>query len=285
MHPGFWEIATRASDLAFSLRIKTNGHGWTADAVRRLYEEVRPFRVEVSLHGARPETHDQQTRVKGSFDRLMTVLPLMVSQGLRVKLNCSLTTWNAGEIKEMTALAEDLGLLLILNTTVSPRDNGDLTPLMIAATPAQMEEVRAFAAFREGRVAVESEPDEIPAELASRKNCGAGSSSLTIDPFGNVYPCVQWRRPVGNILQKSLSEIWMGNRALEEVRDLAVAAKIVRDSLPAIPEGGFCPGLAEVSTGHAASPYALPSIPVHHMNRAETISRRTNGPQDPANPR
>lgn len=261
MHPGFWEIATRASDLAFSLRIKTNGHGFTEDSIERLYRDVRPFRVEISLHGGRAETHDRQTRVPGSFARLMTVIPAMLRAGLRVKLNSTLTSWNVGEVEEMWELAESFGVLLTLNPVVSPRDNGDLTPLMIAPSSDEMERVYALEAVRQAHIQVESEPDEVPREAGSEKACGAGSSSVTIDPFGDVLPCVQWRRPVGNILDRSLRDIWSGNGRLGEVRELAVAAKRTRDSLPQLPAGGFCPGMAEIASGFAASAYSLPVVP------------------------
>ena len=191
----------------------------------------------------------------------MTVIPAMLRAGLRVKLNSTLTSWNVGEVEEMWALAESFGLLLTLNSVVSPRDNGDLTPLMIAPSGAEMERVHALDAVRHARIQVESEPEEVPREAGSEKVCGAGSSSVTIDPFGDVYPCVQWRRPVGNILDRSLRDIWSGNTRLGEVRELAVAAKRTRDSLTQLPDGGFCPGMAEIASGFAASAYTLPVVP------------------------
>jgi MoaA/NifB/PqqE/SkfB family radical SAM enzyme len=82
------------------------------------------------------------------------------------------------------------------------------------------------------------------------KHCGAGSSGLAIDPYGNVYPCVQWRRPVGNLHERSLTEIWLGSRGLDEVRQLTVAAK---GAVDASGPGGmllnFCPGTAQSVTG------------------------------------
>jgi len=39
--------------------------------------------VEVSLHGASAETHDRQTRVEGSFDRLLANLQEMLARGRR----------------------------------------------------------------------------------------------------------------------------------------------------------------------------------------------------------
>ena len=53
------------------VRIKSNGHALAARLARRLQDEVDPYMVEVSLHGASAATHDRQTRVPGSFERLV----------------------------------------------------------------------------------------------------------------------------------------------------------------------------------------------------------------------
>jgi MoaA/NifB/PqqE/SkfB family radical SAM enzyme len=82
------------------------------------------------------------------------------------------------------------------------------------------------------------------------KHCGAGSSGLAIDPYGNVYPCVQWRRPVGNLHERTLTEIWLDSRGLDEVRGLTVAAKgAVEASGPGGMLLNFCPGMAQSLTG------------------------------------
>jgi MoaA/NifB/PqqE/SkfB family radical SAM enzyme len=88
-----------------------------------------------------------------------------------------------------------------------------------------------------------------------REACGAGSSGIAVDPFGNVYPCVQWRRAVGNLHERSIRDIWAGNAELEEVRRMSEEVK--RNLVP----GGlsmFCPGTAEGLTG---SP--IPGLPLH----------------------
>jgi hypothetical protein len=58
--------------------------------------------------------------------------------------------------------------------------------------------------------------------------CSAAIKSFTIDPYGNVFPCVMWRRPLGNILRQDIFDIWYGeNAALKEVREATVKIKEV----------------------------------------------------------
>lgn len=253
-HPDFFRIGALARELGFVVRVKTNGHAVRGELARRLREEVDPFVVEVSLHGATAETHDRQTRVAGSFSRLLANLREMLALGLRVKVNSTLTSWNENEIEGMYALTDSFSVPLRFDLQVSPRDDGDRTPLSIAPTREGIARLMRVDDGRAGGGEQQvAKPDDMPP--APGKHCGAGSAGITIDPFGNVYPCVQWRRPVANLHIQSMREIWGANAALDEIRNTTTA---VRDVVAAHPRGkllNFCPGLAEVLTG---SPLLVP---------------------------
>jgi MoaA/NifB/PqqE/SkfB family radical SAM enzyme len=190
-HPGFFEIGRRACELGFVVRVKSNGHGLRGKVARRLKEEVDPYMVDVSLHGARAATHDRQTRVPGSFDRLMENLPRLLDLGVRLKINATLTRWNEDEIDGMLEIADRLGVPVTLNPTLSPRDDGDREPLSIAASrDARLRLYRTLADRAERRRAGSREQaadvarpgDEALPTPAVDKSCGAGSSGVTVDP-------------------------------------------------------------------------------------------------------
>ncbi len=274
-HPDFLALGRRARELGFVLRIKSNGHALRGELARRLREEVDPFLVEVSLHGATAATHDRQTRVPGSFDRLLANLQEMRTLGLRVKVNSTLTAWNEGEIEAMFDLVETLGLAFQVDPEVTPRDDGNRDPL--AVTPSREGILNLFAVQAErarrwqeaNAAAGEPSPsgaagapsasgaarapgpsigkagDDGTMAGSPQKHCGAGSSGIAVDPYGNVYPCVQWRRAVGNLHQRSLREIWSGSADLAEIRGLTARAKQLVDGYGAAGALlNFCPGAA-----------------------------------------
>lgn len=251
----FFTLGRQARDLGFVVRVKSNGHALNGRLARRLREEVDPFIVEVSLHGARAETHDRQTRIPGSFGKLLVNLHEMQALGLRVKLNSPLTAWNEAEIEAMFALADEWDLPIQFDPQITPRDDGDPGPLAIA--PSRVGVARLLALQRERAAARQRdrEPRSTDtAEVAGSKHCGAGSATVTVDPFGNVYPCVQWRRRVGNLHEQSIQTIWRQSQELAEVRRLAVEVKQAVSQHG--PLGfGFCPGLAEQETGDPAGLY------------------------------
>jgi len=73
---------------------------------------------------------------------------------------------------------------------------------------------------------------------------------LAVDPFGNVYPCVQWRRPLGNLHEQPISEIWRGSSALDEIRRVNEEAHSRIEELGEEGVGhSHCMGLSEEKTG------------------------------------
>jgi MoaA/NifB/PqqE/SkfB family radical SAM enzyme len=261
-HPDFLLLGARARELGFVVRVKSNGHALRGEMARRLRDEVDPYLVEVSLHGDNAATHDRQTRVPGSFDRLLANLREALGLGLRIKVNSTMTAWNEGEVEGMLDLAEALGVPLQLDPEVTPRDDGDREPLSISPSRAgverlfalQAERARALGAGPALAIGKGGDDGTMPAPAA--KHCGAGSAGVAVDPYGNVYPCVQWRRPVGNLHRQSMREIWSGSNDLREIRELTVQAKGVVDAYG--PEGAlmsFCPGSAVIRGGDPLAVY------------------------------
>lgn len=255
VHPDFFRIGAKARELDFLVRVKTNAHALRGKVLERFVKEVDPYSIDVSLHGATAEIHDRQTQTPGSFKRLIENLPVLRDRGLRIKINATLTRWNEHQIDDMFALADKLEIPISLQAEVTPRDDGDMTPLSIAPAPAaiaylmDVRKARAQAYMD----ANPSKADDPPPASShhSDQYCGSGSSSITVDPYGNVLPCVQLRRSVGNLHELSIRDIWEGSTALEEVRASNRAAKRMVDAERAAgrPVQNFCPGSAQMQAG------------------------------------
>jgi MoaA/NifB/PqqE/SkfB family radical SAM enzyme len=254
-YPDFFELGAYAKDLGFMITVKSNGHMIGPRTARRLKQEIDPYIIETSLHGASPETHDRQTRVPGSFERLMKNIPAILEEGMGVRINSTLTRWNEKETEGMYAIADRFGVKLKVDTDVTPRDDGDTEPQSILATEEGLRDLyklniqRAANAPRKTSVQIkipDAELTPVQEEKERVKNCAVGSSLVSIDPFGNVYPCVALRRKVGNLHQNSIQEIWNGSSDLDDIREMAFEAHELKEKNGL---SGFCPGLAQTSTG------------------------------------
>jgi MoaA/NifB/PqqE/SkfB family radical SAM enzyme len=281
-HPDFLRLGARARELDFVVRIKSNGHILRGAMARRIRDEIDPFLIEISLHGATAEVHDRQTRIAGSFDRLMENLREARRLGLRIKLNAPITAYNEHEVEAILDLADSLDLPLQIDPEVTPRDDGDRQPLSIAASRAGVLRVFELLAERAERARLAAAPSLLssspasllpsspasPSRVAQRqaddgivptaagKHCGAGSAGIAVNPYGDVFPCVQWRRSVGNLHDQSIREIWASSPALSEIRAITMEAKKVVDGYG---EAGallaFCPGNAAALTGDPLAVY------------------------------
>jgi MoaA/NifB/PqqE/SkfB family radical SAM enzyme len=270
-HPDFFTIGARARELGFVIRIKTNGHGLSGRCAQRLVDEVDPMILDISLHGACAATHDCQTRVAGSFEKLMKTLPELRRLGLRFKLNCTLTRWNEGEIEPVFAIADGLGVEVQFNSSISPRDDGNPDPLQLS--PSKEARLRLFEILLQRRQGMPRRQEGLSGDLpvAPDKHCGIGSATLTVDPVGNVLPCVQWRRPVGNLHHQSIREIWQGSLELARVRRVAGdARRLVEQQGPQGRLMGFCPALAERRTGDPLTIYPEAREQAELFTEAET---------------
>src|SRR5436309_8455306 len=67
----FFEIAAAARSLGFALRIYTNGFLIDETMARRIREVANPIEMEISIHGAKPETHERLTCVPGCLQRVI----------------------------------------------------------------------------------------------------------------------------------------------------------------------------------------------------------------------
>jgi MoaA/NifB/PqqE/SkfB family radical SAM enzyme len=248
-HPEFFTIAQAVRARAFALKVYTNGALVDAEHARRL-AALRPLAVELSLHGASAAVHDRTTGRPGSHEALWSGIAHLRAHDVRLLIKTPLTHLNEHELEAMIEQVAAQGLPHTIDPTLTPNDNGDLAPLSYAASTAGV--ARLMAALRRvGRLPqVERE--------AGGSNCGLGRLTLAIDPEGNVFPCLQWRRkPLGNVREQALATLWQTS---EERAAAAAVARAANDAL--LRRGGaaasfpYCPALALQATGDALRPDA-----------------------------
>jgi MoaA/NifB/PqqE/SkfB family radical SAM enzyme len=253
----FFDIARRARELGFALRIYSNAYLIDHAMAKKIKEIANPVEMEISIHGARPETHEKLTCVPGSLQKVIEAVRHLRAEGVKVNLKCPVTRDNQDEVLDMFRLARDLGAVIIFDPVITPRDDGDKDPLDLMATDEFLKRYWSSPEFAEARIqAVPLPRDESPGEAV----CGTGRSSFAIDPYGNIYPCVQWRRKVANIKEiASLKEIWHTSPVLVEVRRAAVEmADRLRQMHQSGQSGGFCNfclGVADLQTGDPMNYY------------------------------
>lgn len=245
----FFAIAEGVRERGLVLKTYTNGVLLADPAKVQRYAELAPFDTEISLHGSDAATHDRLTGIRGSFDKLLVALGHLSAAGVKVTLKTPITRLNQDQLQAIETLGESFGYHVTFDTNIVPADDGDVGPLSMA--PDKSFLVRFFVEqVRQGKRGLRPRPVE-----KMKQNCGVGRTAITIDPYGEIFPCVAWRRSVANILEVGdLGALWNGrgeeNATLEYVRK--VAEEVPMTTLASRPEGAFasfCPAAAEKETG------------------------------------
>ena len=241
-HPQALEILAAIREQALTFRLFTNGALVTHAVAARLFT-LKPVAVELSLHGSNAALHDAATATPGSFDAMMRGLDRLVEKGVPVLLKTPLTRLNEHDLDAMIGLVEARGLPYTVDPTITPRDDGDLSPLAFRASPEGTEQL-----YR--RVAPLGKLPTARRE-AGGVNCGLGRTTVAVDPEGNVYPCPQWRKTaLGNVRETRLRDLWHPSPERQKAAAVAIAAN---DRMLA--EGGaladfpFCPAVALERSG------------------------------------
>lgn len=275
----FFEIAGAAREMGFALRIYTNGFLIDELTAKKIKAIANPVEMEISIHGGTPETHEKLTCVPGSFMKVVNAVKYLRAEGIKVNLKCPVTCNNQDEVLQMDQLARDLGASILFDTVITPRDDGDREPVSLMSTDAFLERYWHDEEYRGAR------REEVPKPRLEAKGeaiCGTGRSSLAIDPYGNIYPCVQLRRKAGNIRElASLREMWRSSPVLIEVRQAAVDAA---EKMKTIQNGGqcnFCMGVAELQTGDLLGVYPQVAKNAEFRAKAYEAWKQKHGGDDP----
>lgn len=234
-----YEIVMHARSLHFAVRLFTNGTLIDEEAADRI-AELRPVDVGISIYGASAKTHELVTRIPGSFDRSVWALRLLRERGIYTHLKCVLMAENAGERKEIGDLADELGAHVQFDPQLTPKNNGDTSPLdhrMAQQVTASI----VSAAPLEGELDLDCPP------------CGAGRDMVTISPSGEVLPCVQWPRSFGSLRESPFSELWRGPKA-SEARSFTISQLAGCLSCNDLGYCSPCLGLNYVETGDVSQP-------------------------------
>ena len=221
MRRDFFQILEHARLRTFCVKLKTNGVMIRAKEAKRL-RALGVESIQISIYSHRPEVHDAITKVPGSLRNSIEAVRFLRTQGLHVVLANVLMVQNAADYKGVRALAAELGVRCSLDPTVTPMMDGDRSILSLNVDQAALREV-----FRNGDLVGNVEefcapPSAVDADDLDSLPCSAGHTACYVSPYGDVYPCVQFPLPSGNVRHTRFVDIWRDSPQLKEVRSITL---------------------------------------------------------------
>jgi radical SAM protein with 4Fe4S-binding SPASM domain len=221
MRRDFFEILEHARLRTFCIKLKTNGVLIREKEAQRL-RELGVESVQISIYSHRAEVHDEITKMPGSFRQSIDAVRFLRQQGLLVTMANVLMTQNAADYKSVRLLAAELDAKFIIDPTITPMMDGDRSILQLNVDKAALAEV-----FRNGDLVGNVEefcapPTSVDADALDSLPCSAGHTACYVSPYGDVYPCVQFPMPSGNVRTTKFVDIWRDSPQLKEVRGITL---------------------------------------------------------------
>ena len=270
LRPDLYEILAEARRLHFDVSLKTNALLVTEERAARL-REFGVRRVQISVYSDIPEVHDAITKVPGSLQRTLAAIPLLLEQGLQVKLACPLMRENLLAYRGVMALAEKLGVPYVLDLTITPMMDGNEAPLAhrvpVSSLLPVMQDPALHACKPQPTAEAARAMQDYPATIGSAVSsgiessayedlpCSAGHNSCYISPYGDVFPCVQLPQAAGNLRRERFRDIWYHAPQLERLRGIRESQLPVCSRCEIRSYCERCPGLALMEGGDLLGAY------------------------------
>lgn len=200
-----WELIDYLYRKGLAIDIFTNGQSIVND-IQRLVDYY-PRTIGISIYSGVPSVHDYITRIKGSWEKSISVVKQLSSYAVPTNLKCCVMRPNVKSYYMVADIADEYGAVPQFEISLTDSIEGDkCVSKYLRMTPQQLEIVLRDKniPFYVGEEAPNYGGQK---KMMSANPCGAGDNSLCITPEGNVIPCCAFHTLFGNIKEKSIKEI------------------------------------------------------------------------------
>ena len=276
----FFEILEYARfECKFCVKLKTNAIMIREREAARI-RDIGVESIQISIYSHHPGVHDAITLVPGSLQRSLDAARFLKSQGLRVIFANVLMVQNLHDYQGVRALADELGVECTLDPTITPMMDGDRSVLSLGVDQTALREVfrdQALVGDVEEFCTIAAPADE---NALSALPCSAGHTACYVSPYGDVFPCVQFPLPTGNVRKERFVDIWRHSERMNEVRSIRLKDLTTCTSCSHVGSCTRCPGLAFMegnmrgpSSQDCEKSFARTGIPSANMLAKKRASR------------
>jgi radical SAM protein with 4Fe4S-binding SPASM domain len=253
IHPHILDFISHTENSGMCAAMATNGYTLADKARSKEFIDAGLEFIQISLDGINPGTHDSFRGVNGAWERAIDSVRNFVDEGIFVEVATTVTKNNVDEIPEMIDFVRDLGanwFMLynfiptgkgyeIMDMDISPKDRSDIletaysqnegSRMQILSTSPQYAVVAESTLSKDSKVIpthfFNPEYDN-PALMQLAEfigGCGAGRFYMSVEPNGDMYPCVFFPHyeevKLGNLLEDDFEDIWADNDVLHTLRN------------------------------------------------------------------
>jgi len=227
----FFKLAKKLGEYSHLFRwgLLSNGSFLTKENVKKL-KKFKIVKYQLSLEGNKK--NNDNIRGKGTFKKVINSIKLLTDENIDIGISLTLTKENVKDIPQLVEILDKLNVNRLSTRRLIPYGRGSnlkdilLEPNELRNHYLSVIEINKNLKRRNGKLRIglgcESAffNDEVPPFM--RKNyCGLVDGRIIIVmPNGDVLPCRRLPLVVGNVLNKSLFEIYYNSNKLWESKNL-----------------------------------------------------------------
>jgi len=238
----FFDIAKYAAQKGLRVVIGSNGILIDTDVANQL-KASGVMAVQISIDGAKAQTHDWFRGEVGAFDKALEGAKACRETGLPFQFGMTIRRSTLDEIPDMLKLALEYGAIAaeFFDLVQVPRVKKDIPEEVLK--PDERKKVMMWLAEAQKDCPIiirvpgcpmytlilqekNIQPKHFPADLLKRipyygRGCAAGMPNgyLTILPNGDVIPCMLMQKNLGNVREESIIRIWNNSQILSKLRN------------------------------------------------------------------
>lgn len=253
IHPHILDFIDYAHDKGMYVAMATNGYTLADKGKSKKFVDAGLEFAQISLDGIISETHDSFRRIDGAWNNAVNSVENFVDAGIFVEVATTVTEHNKDEIPEMIDFIGNLGAnwfmlynfiptgkgLEIMDMDLSPKDRSKLLKVAYAKNKNNEMQVLSTAPqyAKVAKSMLSKNSLTIPTHFYNPEysnltimqlaefigGCGAGRLYMSIEPNGDMYPCVFFPHKndvkLGNLNEDNFKDIWMNSDVLNVLRN------------------------------------------------------------------
>ncbi|MEE2757270.1 MAG: radical SAM protein [Myxococcota bacterium] len=249
LRPDGIDIMRAARQRDFDVRINTHGN-FIDDAMADELARIGVARVSLSVYSANASEHDAVTLIPGSHQKTLDAARRLVARDVAVNFKTPVMVQNRDSYQTVGPIAEDIGASWELDAHIVPDDQSDFGLCSIGVHDG--ERVLAMMHQVAERRNMVTHWANMPDASSTARTCGAGTAMAYISPDGILYPCLNWRDPIGDLRENSFKSLWRDSAAIKRQREVT-RASYESDCGGCSFQGKchYCPGISHAEHGSA----------------------------------
>ncbi len=206
----FEQIYRSLAKMGFLISINTNGS--LLENYIKLFDELPPTRINISLYGADNSTYSQLCRNE-AFDKVINSVKQIKNLGISMRFNTIFTPQNISDYKKVVDISKSMSIPVMPTTYSYPpirlgKKNEDLrfSPETAAEYISLIDEYRFEKDFYTERIKKLLLLPQGPTD--NKVRCRAGRSSFWITADGIMRPCGMMPSPDSKPLEEGFEKAW-----------------------------------------------------------------------------